>query len=151
MRTAVSPRRQTLRHRTRQQGFTLIEIMVVVVIIGILAALIAPNIIGRDDQARVAAAKSDLQAISQSLDMYKMDNFRYPTTDQGLDALVNRPQDTKNWPANGYLKSQPKDPWGNPYVYVAPGAKGPYDLISLGADGKEGGEGYDADINALDR
>jgi len=139
----------TLRGQAR--GFTLIEILVVLVIIGILAAMIAPNIIGRDDQARVTAAKSDLQAISQALDLYKMDNFRYPTTDQGLDALVNKPAEAKNWPANGYLKVAPKDPWGNDYVYVAPGSKGPYDLLSYGADGKEGGEGYDADINVLDR
>lgn len=137
--------------RQSQRGFTLIEIMVVVVIIAILAALIAPNIIGRDDQARVAAAKSDLQAISQALDMFKMDNFRYPTTDLGLDALVNPPPDVKNWPQNGYLKSAPMDPWGNPYLYVAPGASGPYDLMSYGADGKEGGENYDADINLNDR
>lgn len=137
--------------QARQQGFTLIEIMVVVVIIAILAALIAPNIIGRDDQARVAAAKSDLQSISQALDMYKMDNFRYPTTDQGLEALVKEPEGAKNWPQGGYLKSQPKDPWGTPYVYLAPGVDGPYDLKSLGADGKEGGENYDADINLFDR
>lgn len=137
--------------RQSQRGFTLIEIMVVVVIIAILAALIAPNIIGRDDQARVAAAKSDLQAISQALDMFKMDNFRYPTTDLGLDALVNPPPDVKNWPQNGYLKSAPMDPWGNPYLYVAPGTSGPYDLMSYGADGKEGGENYDADINLNDR
>ncbi len=134
-----------------QRGFTLIEIMVVVVIIAILAALIAPNIIGRDDQARVSAAKSDMQAISQALDLFKMDNFRYPTTDPGLDALVNPPADVKNWPQNGYLKSTPVDPWGNPYLYVAPGASGPYDLMSYGADGKEGGENYDADINLNDR
>lgn len=134
-------------HASRQQGFTLIEIMVVVVIIGILAALIAPNIIGRDDQARVAAARSDLQAISQALDMYKMDNFRYPTTELGLDALVNQPAEARNWPQGGYLKSKPVDPWGTDYLYVSPGATGAYDLYSYGADGREGGEGYDADIN----
>lgn len=134
-------------HASRQQGFTLIEIMVVVVIIGILAALIAPNIIGRDDQARVAAARSDLQAISQALDMYKMDNFRYPTTELGLDALVNQPAEARNWPQGGYLKSKPVDPWGTDYLYVSPGATGAYALSSYGADGREGGEGYDADIN----
>lgn len=137
--------------RSYQQGFTLIEIMVVVVIIGILAALIAPNIIGRDDQARVAAAKSDMQAISQALDMFKMDNFRYPMTEPGLDALVSQPTEAKNWPQGGYLKSKPVDPWGNPYVYLSPGVTGIFDLKSLGADGKEGGEGYDADIDSNDR
>ena len=137
--------------RNAQSGFTLIEIMVVVVIIGILAALIAPNIIGRDDQARVAAARSDLQAIRQALDLYKMDNFRYPDTDAGLGALVNEPEGAKNWPQGGYLHNMPKDPWGNAYVYVSPGTKGPFDLLSLGADGKEGGEDYDADISAFDR
>ena len=141
---------RTQRHR-RQRGFTLIEIMVVVVIIGILAALIAPNIIGRDDQARVTAAKSDLNAIAQALELYKMDNFRYPGTDAGLEALVKQPPDAKHWPQGGYLAAIPQDPWGNPYVYIQPGVNGPYDLISLGADGKEGGEGYDADINLRDR
>src|SRR3990167_9347255 len=135
----------------KQRGFTLIEIMVVVVIIGILAALIAPNIIGRDDQARVTAAKSDLNAVAQALDMYKMDNFRYPTTDMGLEALVVQPPEAKNWPQGGYLPSMPKDPWGNPYVYIQPGTNGPYDLLSLGADAREGGEGYDADISLRDR
>lgn len=139
------------RHRNRQRGFTLIEIMVVVVIIGILAALIAPNIIGRDDQARVAAVKSDLQSISQALDMFKMDNFRYPATEPGLGALVTQPAEARNWPQGGYLKSQPIDPWGNAYVYVSPGVAGPFDLKSLGADGQEGGEGYDADIDVNTR
>lgn len=142
-------RQQGARHL--QRGFTLIEIMVVVVIIGILAALIAPNIIGRDDQARVTAAKSDLNAIAQALDMYKMDNFRYPGTDLGLEALVKQPAEAKNWPQGGYLPTMPQDPWGNPYVYVQPGVNGPFDLISRGADGREGGEGYDADINLRDR
>lgn len=135
----------------RQQGFTLIEIMVVVVIIGILAALIGPNMFGKTDQARVTAAKSNLQGIRNALDLYKLDNFRYPTTDQGLEALVKEPPEAKNWPQGGYLRSTevPKDPWENPYIYIAPGTDMPYDLISLGADGKEGGEGNDADINAF--
>lgn len=148
MRRQLSPQR---RLRPSQRGFTLIEIMVVVVIIGILAALIAPNIIGRDDQARVTAAKSDINAVAQALDMYKMDNFRYPTTDMGLEALVKQPPEAKNWPQGGYLPTVPKDPWGNPYVYLSPGVGGPYDLTSLGADGREGGEGYDADISLRDR
>lgn len=135
----------------RQRGFTLIEIMVVVVIIGILAAMIGPNLFGKDDQARVTAAKTNLQGIRNALDLYKMDNYRFPTTDQGLEALVKEPADAKNWPQGGYLRSNevPVDPWGNPYVYLAPGTDMPYDLKSLGADGKEGGEGIDADIDAF--
>jgi type II secretion system protein G len=143
---------RTQRNRVRrQQGFTLIEIMVVVVIIGILAALIGPNMFGKTDQARVTAAKSNLQGIRNALDLYKLDNFRYPTTDQGLEALVKESPEAKNWPQGGYLRSTevPKDPWDNPYIYIAPGTDMPYDLISLGADGKEGGEGNDADINAF--
>lgn len=141
------------KHARRQQGFTLIEIMVVVVIIGILAAIIGPNIFGKDEQARVTAAKTNLQGIRNALDLYKLDNFRYPTTDQGLEALVKQPADAKNWPQGGYLRSTevPVDPWGNPYVYISPGTDMPYDLVSLGADGKEGGEGFDADINAFGR
>jgi general secretion pathway protein G len=137
-------------HTRKQGGFTLIEIMVVVVIIGILAALIAPNIIGRDDQARATAAKSDMNAISQALDLYKMDNYRYPTTDQGLDALVTQPEGARNWPQGGYLKQSPQDPWGNPYVYISPGATRAYELKTFGADGREGGENYDADISLYD-
>jgi len=129
-------------------GFTLIEIMVVVVIIGILGALIIPNVIGRDDDARVIAAKSDLNGIANALDMYKLDNFRYPSTDQGLDALVSKPSgfpEPKNYNPNGYLKKSPHDPWGTPYIYIST-ADG-FELFSLGADGVEGGERYNADIH----
>lgn len=142
------------RYRTtnwRQCGFTLIEIMVVVVIIGILIGLIAPNILGRVDKARVTAARTDISTLEQALAMYRLDNHRLPTTDQGLEALVIKPggsPEPRNWNPEGYLQqSLPNDPWGNPYQYIAPGQQGrPYDLWSLGADGREGGEGYDADI-----
>ena len=132
------------------RGFTMIEIMVVVAIMGILAALIIPNVVGQDDKARVTAVKSDMRALASSLDLYKLDNFSYPTTEQGLEALVNKPEGARNWPPGGYLKSIPKDPWHRDYIYVSPGNSGPYDLISLGADGVEGGEGYAADMNVND-
>jgi general secretion pathway protein G len=131
------------------RGFTLIEIMVVVVIIGLLAAVIVPSMFGRVEEARVAKAKSDIQAIETGLTMYKLDNFKYPSTDLGLSALSTRPNDptVRNWRAEGYLKRISKDPWGNPYQYVFPGTRGQdYDLFSLGADAREGGEGADADI-----
>jgi general secretion pathway protein G len=135
-----------------QSGFTLIEIIVVVVIIGILATLIAPQILGRVDEARVTAARQDIRTLGTALDFYKMDNFRYPTTDQGLVALVKKPDDptVRNWRPEGYLKATtvPKDPWGNEYRYLSPGSRGPYDLYSLGADGEQGGEGADADVGS---
>lgn len=135
----------------RGSGFTLIEIMVVLVIIAILGALIGPQILGRVDEARVTAAAQDIRALGTALDLYRMDNFRYPTTDQGLEALVRKPDDPslRNWKAEGYLKSRtvPKDPWGNDYLYLQPGTRGgAYDLYSLGADGQVGGEGPDADV-----
>jgi general secretion pathway protein G len=132
-----------------QRGFTLIEIMVVVVIIGILGALIVPSILGRADDARVTAVKTDLRAISNALDLYKLDNFTYPSTDQGLEALVSKPSglpEAPSWNPDGYLKKLPKDPWKRDYFYISPGAQGPFDLYSLGADGKEGGEGSAADV-----
>lgn len=135
----------------KQAGFTLIEIMVVVVIISVLIGLVAPNILGRVDEARVTAAKADISVIEQSLELYKMDNFRYPSTDQGLQALIEKPTgspEAKGWRPEGYLKKPqiPTDPWGNEYRYISPGSQGVFDLYSLGADGREGGEGYDADI-----
>jgi len=135
----------------RQSGFTLIEIMVVLVIIAILGALIGPQILGRVDEARVTAAEQDIRALGTALDLYRMDNFRYPTTDQGLEALVTKPDDpsVRNWKPEGYLKSRtvPKDPWGSDYLYLQPGTRGgAYDLYSLGADGQVGGEGPDAEI-----
>jgi general secretion pathway protein G len=133
----------------KQTGFTLIEIMVVVVILGILGALIVPNILGRTGEARVTAAKSDIKAIGNALNLYRLDNFNYPSTDQGLEALASKPAglpEAKNWNPEGYLPKTPKDPWGNEYLYVSPGTNGTYDLYSYGADGKEGGEGQDQDI-----
>ncbi|MBX3704692.1 MAG: type II secretion system major pseudopilin GspG [Steroidobacteraceae bacterium] len=138
----------------RESGFTLIEIMVVLVIIAILGALIGPQILGRVDEARVTAAKQDIQTLGTALDFYRMDNFRYPTTDQGLQALVKPPETepfARNWRPEGYLKARevPKDPWGNEYRYLFPGNRGgAYDLYSLGADGELGGEGVDADIGS---
>ena len=142
----------TLNER-RQAGFTLIEIMVVVVILGILAALVVPQVMNRPDQAKVTVAKGDIKAIGAALDMYKLDNFSYPSTQQGLDALAQKPGGNpppRNWNADGYLKRVPKDPWGNDYQYLSPGAKGPYDLYSLGADGKQGGTDLNADIGNWD-
>ena len=132
----------------RIRGFTLIEIMVVVVILGILAALVAPNVIRRIDDARITKAKQDIRAYETALNLYRMDNFRYPTTEQGLEALVKQPADPniKNWKQGGYIQNMRKDPWGNDYSYISPGAHGDYDLFTLGADGQPGGEGQDADI-----
>ncbi|QGZ29300.1 type II secretion system major pseudopilin GspG [Stutzerimonas stutzeri] len=142
----------TLNERT-QRGFTLIEIMVVVVILGILAALVVPQVMNRPDQAKVTVAKGDIKAISAALDMYKLDNYAYPSTQQGLDALVEKPggnPQPKNWNRDGYLKRVPKDPWGNEYQYLSPGTQGPFDLYSYGADGKQGGSELNADIGNWD-
>jgi general secretion pathway protein G len=137
----------------RESGFTLIEIMVVLTIIAIMTALIAPQIMGRVEEARVTAAKQDIRTLETALDFFQMENFHYPTTDMGLEALVKKPEDPaiRNWRAGGYLKATtvPKDPWNNPYRYMQPGTKGgAYDLYSLGADGEVGGEGVDADIGS---
>jgi general secretion pathway protein G len=132
-----------------QRGFTLIEIMVVIVILGVLAALIVPKVMGRPDEARIVAAKQDIGAISQALKLYRLDNTRYPTSEQGLKALVQKPTtgpETKNWKPGGYLERLPDDPWGHPYQYANPGMHGEIDIWSLGADGEPGGEGVDADI-----
>jgi len=143
--SCFQPRRRALPRLTR--GFTLIEILVVVVIIGILAALVAPQVFGKIDEARVVKARQDIRAFESALDIYRLDNFRYPTTDQGLQALVTRPTDAKNWRAEGYVKQLMKDPWGNEYQYVAPGTRGgAFDLYSLGRDGAPGGEDVDTDI-----
>jgi general secretion pathway protein G len=131
------------------RGFTLIEIMVVVVIIGLLAAVILPNVFGNVERAQVNKAKADIQAIETALTMFKLDNYKFPSTDLGLTALHQRPNDPtiRNWRENGYLKRISADPWGNPYQYIFPGTRGQeYDLYSLGADGQEGGEGANADI-----
>ena len=133
----------------KQAGFTLIEIMVVVIILGVLGALVIPKIMSKPDQARIVAAQTDIRNIASTLDMYKLDNFNYPSTAQGLQALVTKPSGTpeaKNWNPDGYLKKLPVDPWGNPYQYISPGAHGAFDLYSWGADGKEGGDDKDKDI-----
>jgi general secretion pathway protein G len=135
--------------RDPQSGVTLIEMMVVLVIIALVAAMIVPNVIGRPDEARVTLAQTDIRSIASALELYRLDNRTYPTTTQGLEALANRPvapPEPPNWVEGGYLPEAPVDPWGNPYLYRAPGDSGPYDLISLGADGKVGGTGTDADI-----
>jgi general secretion pathway protein G len=135
----------------RQDGFTLIEIMVVVVILGILAALIAPNVISRIDEAQVTKVKQDIRAIESALKLYRLDNFRYPDTDIGLDALVTPPSDPNaRWPEGGYLDRMPQDPWNRAYVYLYPGNNGEYDIYSLGRDGQQGGDGLDADIGNWD-
>ena len=141
---------KNLNSRNRNRGFTLIEIMVVMVILGLLVAIVAPNIMGRSDQAKVTVAETQLSNIANALDLYRLDNSHYPSTQQGLEALVNRPSGTpepNNWGPESYMNSIPEDPWGNDYQYISPGTEGPYDLYSFGADGQEGGEGNDADIS----
>ncbi len=131
----------------KQSGFTLIEVMVVVAIIGVLVAIVVPNVIGKDEKARVDTTKSSLSSIANSLELYKLDNHKYPTTDEGLAALVTKTATAKSFPEGGYLKSLPKDSWGNPFQYIKPGKDGKsFDLYSYGADGQEGGQGNDADI-----
>ena len=135
--------------RSAQRGFTLIELMVVLVIIGVLAALIVPNVLERADDARVTAAKTDVNNIMQALKLYRLDNQRYPTAEQGLQALVIKPTVGPvpgNWKL--YLEKLPNDPWGRPYQYLNPGIKGEIDVMSFGADGQSGGEGKDADIGS---
>ena len=122
--------------------------MVVVIIIGILAAIVAPNVIGRVDDAQITKAKAEIRNIENAMKFYRLDNFSYPSSEQGLEALVTKPADPniKNWKAGGYLERLPKDPWGNPYLYLNPGSRGEIDIYTLGADGRPGGEGIDADI-----
>ena len=135
----------------RHLGFTLIEIMVVMVILGILASLVVPKIMGRPDEARIVAVRQDISSIQQALKLYKLDNQRYPTTEQGLQALVTKPEASpvpQNWKRDGYLERMPKDPWGMPYQYLNPGLHGEIDIMSLGADSAAGGEGNDADIGS---
>lgn len=137
--------------RLIQRGFTLIEMMVVIVIMGILASLIVPKIMGRPDEARIIAAKQDIASVMQALKLYKLDNQHYPTTEQGLQALVTKPSSTpipSNWKSSGYLEKLPVDPWGNPYQYLFPGTHGEFDVFSFGIDGAMGGEGNDADIGS---
>lgn len=137
--------------RTSQQAFTLIEVMIVVVILGILAAVVIPKILDRPDQARQSAAKSDIAVIMQQLKLYRLDNTFYPSTDQGLQALIVKPTThpiPMNWKQGGYLERLPNDPWGRPYLYLSPGVKGEIDVMSYGADGQPGGEGNNADIGS---
>jgi len=135
--------------RAAGRGFTLIELMVVLVIIGVLAALVVPNVLDRADDARVTAARTDVNNLMQALKLYKLDNQRYPSAEQGLQALVAKPS-TGTIPPNWkpYLEKLPNDPWGRAYQYVQPGVKGEIDVFSLGADGQTGGEGKDADIGS---
>jgi len=139
--------------RRPASGFTLIEIMVVIVILGVLAALVVPKVLERPDDARAVAAKSDIATIMQALKLYRLDNQRYPSGDQGLNALVAKPESPPvppNWKPGGYLERLPKDPWQNPYQYLNPGLKGEVDVFSFGADGQPGGTGKDADIGSWD-
>lgn len=145
-----TPRRACV---VRAGGFTLIEIMVVIVILGVLAALVVPSVLSRTDDARIVAAKTDIGAIRQALKLYRLDNQRYPTTEQGLAALVTRPTEPPvppNWKPGGYLEKLPLDPWGRPYQYLNPGLKGEVDVFTYGADGAAGGSGADADIGSWD-
>jgi len=130
-------------------GFTLIEIMVVVVILGILASIVVPKIMDRPDTARIVKAKHDIRALESALNLYKLDNFNYPSTDQGLEALVRKPTgqpEARNWKTGGYIDRLPQDPWGNAYQYLSPGAHSEIDLFTYGADGRPEGEGMAADI-----
>jgi general secretion pathway protein G len=149
MNTFVTPPHQPMRRPARQRGFTLIELMVVLAIIGILAALVVPNVLNRADDARVTAARTDVSNLMQALKLYKLDNRNYPTPEQGLQALVIRPT-TGPAPVNWkpYIDKLPADPWGRPYQYMNPGVKGEVDVLSLGADGQAGGEGMNADIGS---
>lgn len=135
--------------RLRQRGFTLIELMVVLVIIGVLGALIVPNVLNRTDDARTTAARTDVNNLMQALKLYKLDNQRFPTTQQGLNALLSKPAAAPvpaNW--RPYVEKLPTDPWGRPYQYLNPGLKGEVDVMSLGADGQPGGDGPNADIGS---
>lgn len=140
---------QQLHPRTRPKGFTLIELLVVLVIIGVLAALIVPNVLDRAADARVTAARTDVNNLMQALKLYKLDNQRFPSADQGLESLIRKPTvgtPPPNW--KPYVEKLPNDPWGHPYQYVNPGVKGEIDVYSFGADGRPGGEGNDADIGS---
>lgn len=142
--------------RFGEKGFTLIELMVVIVILGILATFLIPKIMSRPDEARIIKAKNDIKAIESALKLYKLDNGFYPTTEQGLEALIKKPDSEpipQNWKSGGYLDSNntPLDPWGHKYIYRSPGEDGrDYDIISYGADGKEGGDGVNADIKSYE-
>jgi general secretion pathway protein G len=136
-------------NRARQRGMTLIEILVVLVLIGIVLGIVGGNFIGKGEKAKADAAKIEIGQISQTLDLYKLEVGRYPSSQEGLQALISAPAGVSNWNGPYWKKSAvPKDPWGNEYRYVSPGSKGAYEIVSLGADGKEGGEGPDKDISS---
>jgi general secretion pathway protein G len=135
------------------RGFTLVEIMVVVVIIGVLGALVVPKLMGRTGESRVTAARVDISTLMQALKLYKLDNQRYPTTEQGLKSLIEKPTSgpaANGWKSGGYVEKLPNDPWGNPYQYLSPGVHGEVDLFSFGADGQPGGTGEDSDVGSWD-
>lgn len=137
------------KNRKKQAGFSMIEIMIGLAIIAIIASIAVPNLMSRLDQAKVSATKAEMASIVTALNMYKLDNGHYPSTSQGLKALVERPTGTpaaNNWAQEGYLRKLPKDKWNNDFLYIAPGSNGPFDIISYGADGIDGGESYNADI-----
>lgn len=137
----------------KQKGFSLIELVVVIVILGILASLVAPQIMGNVDKALIQQAKTDMKSIETALKLYKLDNFNYPTTEQGLEALVSKtsiPPEPRNFKRDGYLDRLPKDPWGRDYIYISPGDHGDFDIVTYGRDGVPGGEDQDADIGNWD-
>jgi general secretion pathway protein G len=146
-------RRTPAARMRRRDGFTLIEIMVVIVILGLLAALVVPKLVGRTEEAKRTQTRVQIKNVQQALELFKLDNGFFPTTDQGLEALVRMPESgrvPKNYRKGGYIERVPKDPWGNPFAYVAPGQHGDYDISSYGADGVQGGEDEDADVNSWD-
>jgi len=141
------------KQKIKQSGFTLIEIMVVVVIIGLLAAVVGPKVFQNVDKANIAKVKTDIRAIESALNLYRLDNFNYPSTDQGLDALVSQPggaPEARNWQEGGYIQRVPEDPWGNPYQYLSPGEQGEIDIYTFGKNGTSGGTGSDADLSNWD-
>lgn len=143
--------KKTARKRRRDTGFTLVELMVVVVILGLLATIVALNVLPSGDRARVEKARADIATIEDGLELYKLQNFNYPSTSDGLNALITAPAglaDPSRYQQGGYLKKLPDDPWGRAYLYASPGTHGAIDVWTLGADGKEGGEGTDADITS---
>ena len=149
--TLISDHTDSRPKRSPPRGFSLIEVLVAVAIIGILAALIVPRLMSRPDEARVTAARQGVASIVSALKLYRLDNFRYPTQEQGLKALVERPTIDpipQQWPPGGYLDRLPKDPWGNAYLYKNPGQNSEVEVLSLGADGRPGGDGVNADISS---